>query len=174
MIFTRARRTHSDNMLRLGVKVQKECLGRVPATKATLPPPWRAGRCEAPGGFRKGLHIRARVVQIMGVRCEEFRYSLHARASAPRKKDCFSWVLVPSLPTPRQTGTRSENFALTKLPSLEASLIIHDCLRCGLAHFDLRAHFLHARSKHFNLLLELLDFAVLFEKLIEQDRYTRS
>jgi hypothetical protein len=34
-----------------------------------------------------------------------------------------------------------------------ALFIVKNGLRCGLAHFKLRAHFLQARSKRFNLLL---------------------
>ena len=38
------------------------------------------------------------------------------------------------------------------------------------AQFKLCAHFLEAGSKSVNLFLELLDFAVLFEKLVEKHR----
>ncbi len=65
-----------------------------------------------------------------------------------------------------------------------ALLIIVDHLRRSFARLDLCAHFLQARSKSFNLLLLLgygrflllhfavvvLDFAVFFEKLVQQHR----
>ena len=53
-------------------------------------------------------------------------------------------------------------------------LIIHNRLRCGLAQFELCAHFLEARAERFNLLLLpcnrrplLLHRLVLFEKLVQ-------
>ncbi len=63
-------------------------------------------------------------------------------------------------------------------------MIIHNRLWSRAAHLDLRAHFLHRRSKRLNLLLLLcesrleifallFDFAVLFEELVEQHRVHR-
>ena len=59
-------------------------------------------------------------------------------------------------------------------------MIVRNRLRCGFAQFKLRAHLLQARSKRVNLLLLLrcigfhfLNFAVLFQKLIEQHRVHR-
>jgi len=49
-------------------------------------------------------------------------------------------------------------------------LLIGCHLRRRVAHLNLGAHFLQASSKLFNLFLQLLHFAVLFEKLIEQHR----
>ena len=60
----------------------------------------------------------------------------------------------------------------------------HDDLRRRMVRLDLRAHFLQSRSKGVNLLLLtcnsrlevfalLFDFAVLFEKLVEQHRIHR-
>jgi hypothetical protein len=61
--------------------------------------------------------------------------------------------------------------ALLKLSA--ALLIVQNRLRSGLVHFKLCTHFLQARSKCFNLLLQacdgrflLLIFSMLFEKLV--------
>jgi len=48
-----------------------------------------------------------------------------------------------------------------KLAGQKALAIVQDCLRCGLAQFELSAHFLQARSKPFNLLLLLRDGGLL-------------
>ena len=61
-----------------------------------------------------------------------------------------------------------------------AALGIVDYLRRGFARFNLRAHLLNLRGLLFELrredshsLLQLLDFAVFFEELIEQHRVHR-
>ena len=52
----------------------------------------------------------------------------------------------------------------------DAALGIVDHLRCRFARLKLCAYFLQARSKFFNLLLQLLHFAVLCEEFVEQHR----
>ena len=62
---------------------------------------------------------------------------------------------------PYRKFARTNRAAVCLLGSA-ALLIIQDRLRCGPTHFDLGAHFLQARSKHFNLLLLLRDSRFLF------------
>lgn len=49
-------------------------------------------------------------------------------------------------------------------------LVVQNGLRCRFAQFYLCVHFLQARSKQFNLLLQSRDFPVLFQELVEERR----
>jgi len=51
-----------------------------------------------------------------------------------------------------------------------ALLIVENGLRCRLARFKLCAHFLQADSELFNLCLQCLHSAMLFQKFVEQHR----
>src|SRR5437762_250111 len=58
-------------------------------------------------------------------------------------------AVCPSLHTPREMSGRT---AIRRWLGRTALLIIEDYLRCGFGQFKLRADFLQARSKLFNLL----------------------
>src|SRR5882757_5986273 len=63
---------------------------------------------------------------------------------------------------------------ISPLLQCERSLaIVQNRLRCSLVQLKLRAHFLQTSSKGRNLLLQLLHFAMLFEKFVEQHRVYR-
>ena len=73
-----------------------------------------------------------------------------ASANSPREQ--LADAVCPSVHTPREMSGRT---AIRPMVGHAALLIVEGDLRRRVAHLNLRAHLLQARSKRFNLLLLL-------------------